>query len=100
MKTQSVIRDLHRLTQKDVSLHIPFPRNDKHLKDTTQLFDEIFVHEPALSDPKERYRTFIRRVSDLVVAMELAPFARSLRSMRSNSAAATRTEHQTQRKSA
>ena len=90
MKTQSVIRDLHQLMQKETTLHLPFPKGDKQLNDTTQLFDEIFIHEPTVSDLKERYTTFIRRVSDIAVAMELAPFARGLRSMRSNSAAASR----------
>lgn len=97
MKTQSVIRDLHRLTQKQATLHVPFPQSDKSLEDTTQLFDEMFVHEPVPGEPKERYKTFIRRVSDVVIAMETASFAQSLRSMRSNSSAATRTAHQVRR---
>lgn len=98
MKTQSVIRDLHRLGQREVTLNVPFPESDKRLTDTTQLFDEMFVHEPVAAEPKERYKTFIRRASGVVIAMETASFARNLRSMRSNSSAATRAGHQVRRK--
>lgn len=98
LKTQSVIRDFQQMRQRGTTLYIPFPRQDKLIQDTTQLFDEIFVHEPLPTVSKDNYKTFVRRIAGLVVDMELAPYARGLRSMRSNSAASTRLTDKAQRR--
>lgn len=92
LKTWSVARDLALLKFNAPPLHIPFPLGDKQLakRHTGQLFDEIFLHEPSLAALKERYRSFIQRVSAICLAMEVSSFAENLRRTRSNAAARAR----------
>ncbi len=92
LKTWSVLRDLALLKVKAPTLHLPFPIGDKHLTErhTSQLFDELFLHEPTGGALKEGYKSFIHRVGETALGMELSAFAEDLRRTRSNAGARAR----------
>lgn len=84
LRTQAVLRDLAAL-KAGAEMTIPFPHGDKRLKarQAKESFDTLFIHPPAPGGP-ESYENFIHRVSDLIVSLELAPFARQANKSRAN----------------
>jgi hypothetical protein len=84
LRTLAVLRDLAAL-KAGAEMTIPFPHGDKRLKarQAKEIFDTLFVYDPILGG-RELYENFLRRVSDLVVSMELSPFARMAAKGRAN----------------
>jgi hypothetical protein len=84
LRTQAVFQDLAAIKHGS-EMHIPFPQGDKTLRPRhgRELFDALFIHEP-LGDRAEAYENFVRRVSRLVMSLELGAFARDAARSRSN----------------
>jgi hypothetical protein len=91
VKTVATLANIQQLLE-GVELTIPFPDGDLHLTEghTTQLVDDIFVHEPAACNSFEPFYPFINRVAYEVMSTQMSAFGEALRSNRSNSLAEIR----------
>lgn len=84
-KAMSVLNDLVRLKLEGRSLTIPYPDGTIELEShhTTELYNFLFLHQPAATDTA-RYESFIHRISEAVVDAEFSSLATDLRRARSN----------------